>query len=87
METKILRVVRQGEVAYVPSRKAENGQLAKCMIKLKELGGDYEDEYICAMFGNLALCKFAAGSIVAAALRFQTHEQYQDVVATDIHIL
>ena len=30
------------------------------------------------MFGNLALCKFAAGSIVATALRFQTHEQYQD---------
>ena len=85
MQTKILRVVAQGEPAYVPSKKTENGQLAKCMIKLKELGGDYEDEYICTMFGNLALCKFAPGSIVAAALRFQTHEQYQDIVAGDIH--
>ena len=84
MQTKILRVVVQGEVAYVPSKKTENGQLAKCMIKLKELGGDYEDEYICMMFGNLALCKFAPGSIVAAALRFQTHEQFQDIVAGEI---
>ena len=58
------------------------------VIRLKELGGDYEDEYICAMFGNLALCKFAAGSTVIASLRFQTHESngsyFQDVVATDI---
>ena len=87
MQTKILRVVAQGEPAYVPSKRTENGQLAKCMIKLKELGGDYEDEYICTMFGNLALCKFAPGSIVAAALCFQTHEQFQDIVAGDIHKL
>ena len=112
MQTKILRVVAQGEPAYVPEKaavkreqsqaclnsaereqtrpqvkKSENGQLAKCMIKLKELGGDYEDEYICAMFGNLALCKFAPDSIVAAALRFQTREQFQDIVIGDIHKL
>ena len=87
MQTKILRVVAQGEPAYVPSKKTENGQLAKCMIKLKELGGDYEDEDICVMFGNLALCKFVPGSIVAAALRFQTREQFQDIVANDIHKL
>ena len=87
MQTKILRVVAQGEPAYVPSKRTENGQLAKCMIKLKELGGDYEDEYICTMFGNLALCKFAPDSIVAAALRFQTHEQFQDIVANDIYKL
>ena len=84
MQTKILRVVAQGEPTYVPSKKSENGQLAKCMIKLKELGGDYEDEYICAMFGNLALCKFAPNSIVAAALRFQTRESFQDVVVNYI---
>ena len=87
MQTKILRVVAQGEPAYVPSKKTENGQLAKCMIKLKELGGDYEDEYICTMFGNLALCKFAPGSIVVAALRFQTREQFQDIVVGDIYKL
>ena len=55
MVTKILKVVGQTGVTYVPSKKQENGQLAKSMIRLKELGGDYEDEYICAMFGNLAL--------------------------------
>jgi hypothetical protein len=88
MKTIICKVLAQGEPVYVPSKKTESGQLAKCVIRLKELGGDYEDEYICAMFGNLALCKFAAGSTVIASLRFQTHESngsyFQDVVATDI---
>ena len=88
MKTIICKVVAQMEPVYVPSRKAENGQLAKCMIKLKELGGEYEDEYICAMCGNLALCRFAMGDTVIAALRFQTHESngsyFQDVVASDI---
>ena len=88
MVTKTLKVVAQGEPIYVPSKKTESGQTAKCMIRLKELGGNYEDEYICAMFGNLALGKFAEGDVVAAALRFQTHESngsfYQDVVANEI---
>ena len=78
----------QTEPVFVPSKKAENGQLAKSMIRLKELGGDYEDEYICAMFGNLALCKFTVESTVVSSLRFQTHESngsyFQDVVASDI---
>ena len=88
MKTIICKVVAQTEPVYVPSKKQDNGQLAKSMIRLKELGGDYEDEYICAMFGNLALCKFAAGKTVIASLRFQTHELngsvFQDVVANDI---
>lgn len=88
MVTKILKVVAQTEPVYVSSKKQECGQLAKCMIRLKELGGEYEDEYICAMFGNLALCKFDAGKTVVASLRFQTHESngsyFQDVVANDI---
>ena len=87
MKTIIAKVLGQTDITYVPSKKQENGQVAKSMIRLKELGGDYEDEYICAMFGNLALCKFAPGSIVAAALRFQTREQFQDVVASDIYPL
>jgi len=88
MQTKICKVMEQSSVVYVPSKKQENGQVAKSMIRLKELGGDYEDEYICAMFGNLAQCKFAEGSIVVASLRFQTHESngtyFQDVVANDV---
>ena len=88
MTTKLLKVVAQTEPVYVPSKKQSDGQLAKSMIRLKELGGDYEDEYICAMFGNLALCKFDEGETVIASLRFQTHESngsyFQDVVATDV---
>ncbi len=39
METKILRVVRQGEAFSVQSKQSENGQIRKCNIVLKELGG------------------------------------------------
>ena len=39
MKTKICRVVSQGDVSYVASQKAEGGQLAKCVIRLKEFGG------------------------------------------------
>ena len=88
MVTKILKVMAQTEPVYVPSKKTDSGQVAKSMIRLKELGGDYEDEYICAMFGNLALCKFAVGKTVIASLRFQTHESngsyFQDVVASEV---
>ena len=88
MKTRICKVLAQTEPVYVPSKKTDNGQQAKSMIRLKELGGDYEDEYVCATFGTLALSKFAVGTTVVAVLRFQTHESngfhYQDVVATDI---
>ena len=89
MQTRICKVVAQTEAVYVPSKKSENGQLAKCYIRLRELGGDYEDEYQCVMLGNLALCKFAVDKVVIASLRFQTHESngsfFQDVIANDIH--
>ena len=57
METKILRVVRQDEAFSVQSAKAEAGQIQKCNIVLRELGGSkFENEYVCAMLGNLAAC-------------------------------
>ena len=88
METKILRVVRQGEAFSVQSAKAEGGQIQKCNIVLKELGGKFENEYVCAMLGNLAACKFYEGDVVAATLRFSTHEYqgqtFQEILATDI---
>lgn len=78
----------QTEPVYVPSKKQDNGQLAKCYIRLRELGGEYEDEYQCVLLGNIALCRFETGKTVAAALRFQTHEAngtwYQDIVAQEI---
>lgn len=91
MVTKILKVVAQTETVYVPSKKTDSGQLAKSMIRLKELGGEFEDEYVCAMFGSLALSRFAVGDMVIATLRFQTHESnglfFQDVVANDLKII
>ena len=88
METKILRVVRQGEAFSVQSAKAEAGQIQKCNIVLKELGGKFENEYACAMLGNLAACRFNEGDVVAATLRFSTHDYqgqtFQEILVTDI---
>ena len=85
----ILKVVRQGEAFSVQSQKAETGEIQKCNIVLRELGGSkFENEYVCAMLGNLAACKFYEGDVVMATLRFSTHEYqgqvFQDVLATEI---
>ena len=95
METKILKVVQQGEAFAVQSQKAEGGQTMKCNIVLQELGGKFEDQYVGAMLGNLATCKFYPGDVVAASLRFSTRDYpstgsgqvratYQDILVTDI---
>ncbi len=88
METKILKVVRQGEAFSVQSAKTETGTIQKCNIVLRELGGKFENEYVCAMLGNLAGCRFYEGDVVIATLRFSTHEYqgqtFQEVLATDI---
>ena len=104
MEAKPFRVVRQGETFSVQSTKAEGGQIQKCNIVLRELGGSrsaegrlqgkkFENEYVCAMLGNLAACKFDEGDVVLATLRFSTHEfqgherdlqVFQDILVTDI---
>ena len=88
METKILKVVRQGEAFSVQSAKAETGSIQKCNIVLRELGGKFENEYVCAMLGNLAACRFNEGDVVAATLRFSTHDYqgqtFQEILATEI---
>ena len=45
MQTVILKVVSQTEPVYVQSKKQENGQLAKCNVHLKGIGGDYAEEF------------------------------------------
>ena len=92
METKILKVVRQGEAFGVQSSKTENGTIQKCNIVLREMGGSmFENEYVCAMLGNLAACRFYEGDVVAATLRFYTHEYqgqvFQEILATDIVVI
>ena len=89
MRETFFRVVSQGVVTYVPSSKEANGQLAKCEIRLKMLGGSkFSDESVATLFGNLALCRFYEGDVVVAALRFSVHEVngclYQDVVCNDL---
>ena len=89
MKTNIYYVVSQTEASYVASQKAEGGQLAKCVIRLKEFGGSkFGNEYACTIFANLAQCKFYEGDLVAASLRFQVHEVngavYQEVIANDV---
>ena len=91
-------MVRQGEAFSVQSAKAETGSIQKCNIVLRELGGrstegrlqgkTFENEYVCAMLGNLAACRFNEGDVVAATLRFSTHEYqgqtFQEILATDV---
>ncbi len=89
METKILKVVRQGEAFSVQSQKSETGHVQKCNIVLREQGGGkFENEFVCAMLGNLAACRFYEGDLVAATLRFSTHEYqgqvFQEILCTDI---
>ena len=89
MQAKILKVVRQGEAFSVQSAKADNGTIQKCNIVLREMGGSkFENEYVCAMLGNLAACRFYEGDVVAATLRFSTHEYqgqvFQEILVTDI---
>ena len=63
-------------------------KIQKCNIVLRELGGKFENEYVCAMLGNLAACRFYEGDVVVATLRFSTHEYqgqtFQEILATDI---
>ena len=88
METKILKVVQQGEAFAVQSQKAESGQTMKCNIVLQEMGGKYENQYAAAMLGNVAQCRFTPGDLVVVTLRFSTREYngavYQDILVTDI---
>ena len=88
METKILKVVQQGEAFAVQSQKAEGGQIKKCNILLQELGGKFENQFAAQLWGNAAECRFQAGDVVAVRLRFQTREHngavYQDILVTDI---
>ena len=46
MQTKILKVVKCGEMFSVKSEKSEGGQLNKRNLVLKELGGKYANEYL-----------------------------------------
>ena len=93
MFTEIFKVVSRTEPVYVQSKKQENGQLAKCNVHLKGIGGEYAEEFYAVTFGENATQKLEPGELVAVSLRFGTHVNqdngaiYQDVVATGIQKL
>ena len=93
MFTEIFKVVSQTEPVYVQSKKQENGQLAKCNVHLKGIGGEYAEEFFAVAFGENATQKLEPGELVVVSLRFGTHVNqdngaiYQDVVATGIQRL
>ena len=82
------RVMAQSDTFAVPSQKTEGGQISKCNIVLRELGGKYENSYVATMLGEQANMRFAKDELVAAALRFSTREYngqvYQDIVVNEI---
>ena len=88
MESKILKVKKCGVMTTVQSEKSENGVLQKRTLVLQELGGKYANCYVVIALGSLATIEWAENQLVAADLRFQTHEYngqvFMDVVANEI---
>ena len=88
METKILRVVKCGEMFSVKSEKSEGGLLNKRNLVLQELGGRFENQYAVSVLGNLAQLQFYEGDLVMATLRFGCREyngqMFRDIVATEM---
>ena len=82
------KVKAQSETFFVPSQKAEGGQISKCNVVLQELGGKYENSYVATILGEQARIRFELDDLVAASLRFSTREYngqtYQDIVVSEI---
>ena len=98
MQTKICKVIAQTEPVYVQSKKTESGQLAKCYIRLRELGGACTQivDDVQSRFGYLARTKFAmkypaVDEVRRATLQiipqlknaFHMNYMYRDYVETD----
>ena len=88
MQTKILKVVKCGEMFSVKSEKTEGGQLNKRNLVLKELGGKYANEYYVSVLGNAASLQLYENDLVAVNLRFLVREYneqtFQDIMVNEI---
>lgn len=80
----LFKVVAQQEPTQVT--KQDGSTLNKCTIVLQEVGGKYENSFVCQLLGNAALCKFYPNDFVWAALRFQ-HSKYQGKFYNEITVL
>ncbi len=89
METKILKVVKCGEMYSVKSEKAEGGSLNKRTLILQEFGGKYENQYAVVALGELAAKQLNEGDVVMASMRFQSKEfngqAFQDILLTELY--
>ncbi len=89
METKVLKVVKCGELFSVKSEKAEGGSLNKRNMVLQELGGKYENQYAASTLGELAKKDVNEGDLVVATMRFQSREYngqaFQDITITELY--
>lgn len=85
MTTRVMKVVSQTEVAYVPSTKSDTGQMAMSTVCLTS---NRDFTIVGTMFGNLATCRFQPGQLVHATFRLSVREHegrlYQDVVIVDV---
>ena len=84
----IFKVVSCSDVFTLQKNTENGGHFKKRTLVLQELGGQYEDKFVCSCLGNNAECAFYEGDLVCAAIRFTTsnHEgkTFQDVLATEI---
>jgi hypothetical protein len=84
----IFKVVSCSDVFTLQKNSENGGHFKKRTLVLQELGGQYEDKFVCSCLGNNAECAFYENDLVYAAIRFTTsnHEgkTYQDVLATEI---
>lgn len=83
----IFKVLSQSETVIIT--RQDGSSIEKSVIVLQELGGPYASTYAAALIGNQV--RFFGGELVAASLRFTTHEyqqqHYQDVQVTEIRKL
>jgi len=86
--TKIFKCINQSEAKAITIK--DGGQTQRCSVILKELGGQYENEYLCTLYGNAATANYN-DSLVVAKLSFRTHNHegvtYQDINIQEIQKL
>ena len=82
--TQIFKVLSQSEAISIT--KQDGSTISKSILVLQELGGKFENSYVCALLGPQY--RFAAGDLVIAALRFFHREHngtpYQDITVQEI---
>lgn len=82
--TQFFKVLSQSEAISIT--KQDGSTISKSILVLQELGGKFENSYVCALLGPQY--RFTAGDLVVAALRFSHREHngsvYQDITVQEI---